>query len=269
MDRTFSGLWIIIFMTAFVLGCSQNPKEQKQNSAPNLLATEDSAVEYQKAALANVELGLGYLAQGQVTRAKGKLTRALKLAPRTAETHSAMAFFLEKVGDIKDAEKAHQKAIKYSKSPGSVYNNYGAFLCRQSRFKEADDAFQTSIADKTYSRTAEVFENAGVCALKWQDNAKAEKYFLTAIRHDPKRSTALLELASLDIQNKNFDAAKQMLTQYKQVSEPSARSLWLNIELARNMNNENAVASHALLLKNLFEDSPEYKEYMKIEMGPQ
>ena len=64
---------------------------------------------YQKAALANVELGLGYLSQGQIARAKSKLTHAIELAPSLPEARSGMAYFLEMTGDYKDAEKAQRR----------------------------------------------------------------------------------------------------------------------------------------------------------------
>lgn len=268
--KTSTSFWIIMMLSTLLLfGCGESQKKPKQNTNPNpLVVGEDKEIEYSKAALANVELGLGYLAQGQVARAKTKITHALKLAPSLAECHSAMAFFLEKVGDAKEAEKSHKKAVKYSKSTGAVYNNYGGFLCRQGRFEEADNAFQSSFSDKNYSRTAEVYENAGICAMKWQEVEKAQNYFTNAIRHDPKRSTALLELAQLGLKKNDLETTKQMLSQYKKVAEVSARSLWLNIQMAKAINNEDAVASHALLLKNLFEDSLEYQHYIKSEMDP-
>ncbi len=63
--------------------------------------------DYAKAALANVELGLGYLEQGQIVRAKTKLIHAMNLAPSLPEVLSGMSYFLETTGEYKDAEKAH------------------------------------------------------------------------------------------------------------------------------------------------------------------
>lgn len=221
--------------------------------------------DYQRAALINVELGLGYLSQGQVARAKAKLIHAIKLAPNIAEPHSAMAHFLEMVGDFKDSEREHKKAISLSAQKGSVYNNYGAFLCRRTRYKEADLAFQSAIQDKDYARTAEVYENAGLCALKWGKPEKAFEYFTTAVRRDPMRSTALLELADFAVQRAQWNEAKKLLTQYKGIVEPNARSLWLGILVGRALHDDNAVASQGLMLKNLFEDSQEYQWYLGSE----
>ncbi|HXH54665.1 MAG TPA: type IV pilus biogenesis/stability protein PilW [Gammaproteobacteria bacterium] len=220
------------------------------------------APDYHRAALINVELGLGYLAQGQVARAKTKLTHAVKLAPKISETHSAMAYFLEMIGELKDAEREHKKAVGLS-GQGAVYNNYGAFLCRRGRLKEADQAFHSAIEDKEYARTAEVYENAGLCALKWPDDSKATEYLTTAVRQDPNRSSAFLELAALSLKQEKFGEAKEWLNRYQAVAEQNARSLWLGIAVSKGLKDENGATSQAIMLKNLFEDSPEYQLYLK------
>lgn len=160
----------------------------------------------EQTALLNVELGLGYLEQGQRARAKTKLTHAVTLAPNLAETQGAMAYFREMVGDTIEADRLHRQAIRMASHKGAVYNNYGAYLCRQARYLEADDAFQRALKDKNYARTAEVYENAGLCVLKSSAEldafviAKAMHYFTQALRHDPNREQARSALERLEQQ---------------------------------------------------------------------
>lgn len=268
-----SGRYLIVLVGLLgLLSCAKsNAKsdakgELEQRQISKLTSTDSlmGTADYHRAALVNVELGLGYLTQGQVARAKTKLTHAIKLAPSIPETHSAMAYFLEMVGEFKDAEREHKKAVSLS-GKGAVLNNYGAFLCRRGRLKEADRTFHKAIEDKNYARTAEVYENAGLCALKWPDDQKATEYLMTAIQRDPNRSSAFLELVSLSLKQQKFSEAKEWLNRYRAIAEQSARSLWLGISVARGLKDENSVASQALMLKNLFEDSPEYKLYLKSE----
>jgi len=241
---------------------NQNPTKKIQ------LLEEANASNDQKAALINVELGLGYLQQGQVARAKSKLVHALKLAPKLPETHSAMAYFLEMVGENNDAELSHKKAVQLAKAKGAFYNNYGAFLCRQQRFIDADKTFHLALKDKEYTRTAEVYENAGLCALKGGNQAKAENYFDTALKRDPNRATAILELAALDIVKGKAFAARKLLSQHKMIAEPNARSLWLGIQASKVLKDQEAVKNQVDLLKSLFQDSPEYQAYLQSEKGP-
>ena len=243
----------------------QTPEATVQKA--EVILEDEPGPELIKAATANIELGLGYLSQGQIARAKAKLNYALKLSPTIPETHSAMAYFFEKAGENVESEKEHKKAIKYSTNKGAVYNNYGAFLCRKTRYKEADSAFKRALEDKNYPRSAEVYENAGVCALKGGDIKAGEAYLHTALKQDTSRSLAVMELAALNLQQQNFQLARELLNHYKMIAEPNARSLWLSIQAADALGDQDSVASSALLLKNSFENSPEFQEYLNSDIG--
>lgn len=256
--KMIQGLSLLICVIG-VSACT--PSSVKQES----LTAESETVSYnQKAALANVELGLGYLSQGQVARAKSKLTLACKMAPNLSETHSAMAYFNEMVGEIKEAEREHKKAIKLgTEMGGALYNNYGAFLCRQARYQPADQAFNQAFTDKVYPRTAEVYENAGLCALKSSNPEKALTYFNSSHRQDPNRTSVMLELAALQLEHNQLSDAKELLDHYKTLAEPSARSVWLNLKAAQLTQDKSSMTYHAMVLKDLFQDSPEYQLYLK------
>lgn len=259
------GLLVAGCALALMACASMDPASNTQRGAGRKTASGSPSPDYQKAALANVELGLGYLSQGQIARAKTKLTHAIKLAPSLAEARSGMAYFLEMTGEYKDAEKSHKKAIQLSKTQGAAYNNYGAFLCRASRFQEADEAFHKALADKDYPRTSEIYENAGMCALRADRLTEALHYLRTAIIRDPSAATALIELAHLSLQANRLDDARAYWQRYQQVAQPTARSLSVGIAIARACHDDNAVASQALRLKDLFEHSQEYADYLRSE----
>jgi len=222
-----------------------------------------------KAAETNVNLGLGYLEQGQLPRAKNKFLKAISLAPKKAMSHAALAYFYEKVGDYSEAEKEYKASLYYANKNemGALHNNYGAFLCRQGNYLAADKQFEVALNDKSYIRTAEIYENAGICALKWQKTAKAEDYLTTAVLRDGTREKALLELADLSWQRHDYTKADKYLQQYKKYGSNSPRSLWLEIRVSESLANWDAVASQGLLLKNLFPDSTEYTLYQKSQQN--
>jgi type IV pilus assembly protein PilF len=64
-----------------------------------------------KAAIYNTQLGLAYLKQGDRQRAQGKILKALKMDPNSAEVNAAMAYFLENTGDLKEARNYYKKAL--------------------------------------------------------------------------------------------------------------------------------------------------------------
>ena len=224
---------------------------------------DNKKIDYVKASLLNVELGQSYLAQGQVSRAKGKLVHALELAPNLPEANAAIAYFQETVGDYAAADKYYKKAISFSKDKGEFYNSYGTFLCKIGKYKEAENAFLNAIKDVKYTRTAEVYENAGLCSLRAAELDKAEHYFTLAVRYDAKQINSLMELSELLFNKGEVKQAKYFLKQLKTQTEPSPRSLWLAIQIARKEKDKDAVASNALQLKSLFANSAEYKLYLE------
>jgi type IV pilus assembly protein PilF len=211
---------------------------------------EANTVDFEKAARLNIELGLNYLKQGQTSRAKSKLNRAKRLAPNLSEVHYAYAFFHEQVGEAESAEKEYLKAISLKRDGGNEHNNYGTFLCRQQRYKDAEKQFLLAVEDPNYNNTAEAYENAGLCVLQKPDVARAVEYFEKALRYDQNRSNALLELAIIRFKEKNIQQAQAYFNLYAQAAKPTARSLLLGIELAKLHGDKNKEASYRMLLRS-------------------
>lgn len=255
-------LAIICLLGLSLIACGPDTTDKKSESRPPV---EKSKADYHKAALLNVEMGEAYLAQGQITRAKQKFIHALELKPKLPEAHTSIGYFYETVGDIPEAEDHYKQAISLSTgSKGRFYNNYGTFLCRQGRYKEADKAFNSALKDKQYIKTAEVFENAGLCSLKHADMVKAQEYLRTAVRRDRNRATASLELADIEFKQNNYAVAKEYLDNYKIVNNQiNSRVVWLELQINRKLGNKNEVASAAMKLKNMFPDSAEYKQLLE------
>lgn len=150
-----------------------------------------------QAANYNVELGLGYLQEGDLIRAKHKLLLAEQQAPNNPAVHDAMAYFFERVGETSKAECYYQKAVQLMPRSGATQNNYGTFLCRQKRYQQALLHFQLAIADPSYLYSAQVYENAGLCALRIPDHQAAIAFFKRALQQNPNNRRVLFEMAKL------------------------------------------------------------------------
>ncbi len=255
------GLLITIFVISggLISGCQSN-KDAKElarindeiQSAQFSMYDIPSVVDFDKAAKLNVELGLSYLHQGQNARAKRKLLRAKRLAPDMPDVHYAYGYYLENIGELVDAEKSYLKAIQYDPNNGKSHNNYGAFLCRASRYKESEKQFMLVLEDKNYTRTGEVYENAGICVMQIPEMAKAQAYFEKALRHDPNRYNAMLELAIIKYRKNSILEAQSYYSTYTKLAMPTKRSLLLGVKLAEQMGNKNQAASLQLILQAKF-----------------
>ena len=217
-----------------------------------------------QAADTNVQLGLAYLQTGDVQRAKQKLLLAEQQAPASTESQGAMGYFLESTGNLFQAEAYYRRAVTLNPKSGAAQNNFGTFLCRRGRYREADQHFLLALQDPNYLNTAQVYENAGLCALQNHDTNKALGYFTQAITQDSKRATAWLELGRISYQQKNYLQAQQYLDRYMQLTkEPTANALWLATVLARALGDESAAGRYTLMLQTRFPSSEAYKTLMR------
>lgn len=167
-----------------------------------------------KAASYNVQLGLGYLKQGDRPRAKKKLLTALEQEPDSADVNAALAYYFEQTSELTEAKKHYQKALDLSSNGGAQLNNYGTFLCRQGEYKKAETYFLKAVKDVQYIHTSGAYENAGLCALEIPDYDKAKLYFNNALNQDPSRRESLYELVKIESRQGHDKEALELMQKH-------------------------------------------------------
>lgn len=214
----------------------------------------------------NVQLGLGYLQQGDMQRAKSKLLLALSQAPNWPQALDAMGYYLENTGDTRTAAIYYQKAVAIAPTSGPVQNNYGTYLCRIGQYQAADNHFMLAVQDINYLNTAEAYENAGLCSMEIPDNDKALAYFIKAIQQDPQRTTSVLEVAQINYKRGDYTLAQSYLDNYfTQVPQPGPEAMLLAIRLAHTRNDTATIGKYAVMLQSQYPGSIEYKELRAMQ----
>jgi type IV pilus assembly protein PilF len=209
------------------------------------------------------ELGIGYLRQGDYTRAKDNLRKAAEVDPKSPLVHTTFGLVFQLEGEKELSEDHHRLAIKYGPEFSQARNNYGAFLFVEGRYQEAIVQLQVAAQDRFYPRRAQVFENLGVCYLRTGESVKAEDSFVRAIELNFSQGRALLELSSIRYDQQNFVESKRLYDRHASIVQQSSRSLGMCIKLARVYDDDDALASCALVLKNIFPASSEFEEYQR------
>ncbi|MGF1755712.1 type IV pilus biogenesis/stability protein PilW [Vibrio makurazakiensis] len=184
-----------------------------------------------------IALGLGYLEQGNMVRARENLELAIKHAPNYYRAQISMAHYFEQVGETEEARKTYQKALKQDSKNGNVLNNYGTFLCKQGEYEKADNYFNRAIEQPYYYLVSASYENAALCALKSGKNEKAQYYFTRALDHDPIRVLSILQLAKLEVQSKQYTEARIRLMKFHNIYGYQVASLKILVELEREAGN--------------------------------
>lgn len=179
----------------------------------------------------NDQLGMAYLEQHAIQRAKKKFLTALELAPNIPDTWYSMAYFFEVTGDKVQAKKHYLKAVALAPTRGDVQNNYGTFLCRSGEYQAAIQHFQIAIQDINYLDTAAAYENSGLCALKIPNKQLALNYLNKAIEQDPDRASVYLEIAEIKYSEKDYKAARLALEEFTRLSSPNKASFALSDKL--------------------------------------
>jgi len=201
-------LKIFLFSSCLLLqACKHNEQDALDNSTK-------TKPDLSKAAVFNMQLGLGYLRQGDRPRAKKKLLTALEQEPQSPEINAALAYYLEQTKEAEQARTYYLKAIALSGNSGAQLNNYGTFLCRQGDYKLAETYFMKAVNDPQYLHTAGAYENAGLCVLAIPDEEKAVLYFNKALNQDPSKRESLYELCRLEIKKGHSQSALDLLQQH-------------------------------------------------------
>ncbi|MDP3848239.1 MAG: type IV pilus biogenesis/stability protein PilW [Pseudomonas sp.] len=211
---------------------------------------------------AYIQLGIGYLQQGNTGSAKIPLKQALELDPSNADAHVALAVVFQSELETELADEHFRKALSSRSDDTRILNNYGGFLYEQKRYPEAMERFQQASVDNLYQERSRVFENMGLTALMLKQREQAKTYFERALRLNSRQPTALLEMSVLTYEDKNYVQAKGYYENYIVVSEHNSRSLLLGSRLAGIFEDRDKAASLGLQLKRLYPGSPEYQQYV-------
>lgn len=231
---------------------SRGESSRERESPTERMDAEENPL---RAAEINVSLGRGYMAQGQNEIALQKFRRALQIAPNMPIAHTAIAVLYERIGDDDSAGKHYQRAADLDKKSGVMNNNYATWLCRHRRYKEADRRFAIAIDDPFYKTPSVALGNRAHCALSSGNLAVAESSLDQALKLDANNSVALLAMADLQYQRKNYFRARAFVQRYESAQSASADSLMLALQIEQALGNAGTANQYRSRLRREFPQS--------------
>lgn len=244
-------LTIVIVIMLSLMACASSQKKSSGNADPP--------------AVINANLGLGYLRQGDYDVAESKLKKALQQDPKLAMAHHYIAELYRQTGSYELAGEHFERAIKLDPRDPLVQNNYGVFLCDQKRYKEAEARFLKVIGMPSYKRQDEAYENAGLCALRIPDLAKAEKFFRQALEINPGLPNSLYQMAQINYDEHEYLKARAFLQRFFSVTSHTPQSLLLGINIERELGDKVTMAQYSKLLADKFPDTEEARSARSIK----
>ena len=194
----------------------------------------------EKAAQIYADLGLEYLRQGKLDLALMKLERSLELNKKYPQAHHYIAEVYKQMGDEELAEKFYKSALHFDSENPMLLNNYGAFLCQQSRIDESEKYFLRAANLSGYRTPELAFENLALCALQNHDKVKAEEYFRKALATNPSLHKSLYQMAQLSYEDGVYLKARAFIQRFHAIGQ-TEQSLKLGIRIEKALGDNAAV----------------------------
>lgn len=218
----------------------------------------------QKAVISNTSLGLEYMNRGQYEVALNKLKKAVKEDPNYAPAQTVLAVLYERIGEKELAGKHYKKAYEAAPKDGDVNNNYGVYLCQSGEPDEAIRHFLAALDDPFYSSPSIALSNAGSCALKAGDYAKADEYLRRALKIEPGLPDALMNMSRLSFEQGDYLKARAFMQRYEAATGHSADTLLLAYKIEMASDNPRAANTYKLMLEHDYPDSEQTAEVRRL-----
>lgn len=217
------------------------------------------------AAQYNAALAEGYMKEGRMDLAQQKLALALREAPHLALVHNELALYYERVGEPARADHEYRVAMEDSPGDPATLNNYGAFLCREGKYRESLKYFSEAASNLDYATPDAALANAGSCALKIPDRKLAQQYYQRALAINADMTQALWQLGLMAFEKGNYSLANGYFGRLiDALPEPSARVLWVAIETAWTIGEHDTAMGYGRELLKRFPKSEEAKKFIHL-----
>ena len=215
---------------------------------------EKPKVNLGEAARANAQLGIEYARKGQFDLALEKLLRSLDQDSDYAPAHATIAILYARRGEDAKAESHYRRAISLDPKDANTRNNFAVFECNIGRVKEGEEQFLAVARDRSYSTPEVAWTNAGVC-VKRINATRAENYFREALKANPNFPDALMEMATLAAQSKDFLRVRAFLQRRDRAAAPTAQSLRLAAKAERQLGDAVAAERYEQQLRHDFPEA--------------
>jgi len=217
----------------------------------------------QKLAVAKIhtELAAAYFQRSQYAVALQEIDIALQADSQYAPAFNVRALVRMALREDARAEADFRYSLQLDPRNSETHNNYGWFMCQRGREREAVGHFNEALKNPLYETPEKSNVNAGVCAKRLGESKEANDYFQRALMLKPNQPDALIALAELSFDDKDYLNARQYFLRYlQQAAELTAANLYLAVNIEKKLGDRDAEQSFALQLRKRFPNSREAQQ---------
>lgn len=239
-------------------GCASQPADMTATRDP---LTESDEPESRKRARIRMELAVGYFEQGQTNVALDELKQVIAADPGFPDAYNLRGLIYMRLNDQRQAEDSFRRAVALNPRDSNVQHNYGWLLCQQTRYDEAQRAFDVAMANPIYAGRAKTLLTQGLCQARAGRAADAERSLARAYELDAGNPVTGYNLARLLYQRGDFQRAQFYIRRLNNSELANAESLWLGMKVERRMNDQVAMRQLGDQLRKRFGQSREAAAY--------
>lgn len=250
----------VVACAVALAGCAAGRSaSQSQGELP----TSSDQTDNQKRAQIRLQLAVGYFEQRQMNVALDEIKQALAADPNFVDAYSVRALIYMEMGETRLADENFQTAMRLAPTNPDLNNNYGWYLCQNSREVQSIAYFEAALKNRAYQSPVKALNNAGVCSLKLKDMAAAEGYLIQAFQLDPGNNATNQNLAKIYYGKADFVRARFYVVRATKVETVSADTLWLAIRIEHKLADRAAETSLATQLRRRHPNSAEYAAFQR------
>jgi len=220
------------------------------------------------AAAYNVQLGIAYMNQGELARAKDKLDRAVTQDPENADVRSARAMLFQRMGDTAKADAEFRAALRLAPQDPKVVNNYAVYLCQNGRTDEGVKRFLEAARNPLYLTPEVAYTNAGVCLRAAKRDEEARTDFTRALQVRPSFAEAAFQLADLEFRRGELTSAHTLIDAFNGTYSATPDLLLLGVRVARAQGDRAAAQRYARRLQLDFPDTDQARALAALDHNP-
>jgi len=221
-----------------------------------------------EAAIYNVQLGVAYMNQGDLERAKEKLERALAQDPNSADVHSARAALFARLGEKEKADSEYRAALRLAPQDPRMVNNYAVYLCQNGRADEGVKRFLEAARNPLYPTPEAAYTNAGVCLRSAKRDEEARVNFTRALQLKPNFAEAQFQLANLQFDHGELVPARTSIDGYMGTYNATPDLLLLGVRVARAQGDRVAAQRYARKLQLDFPGTDQARALAALDHNP-
>jgi type IV pilus assembly protein PilF len=245
-----------LVLVAALAGCKTTTTVTTTSDTAQASGASAEGDPHRRAAV-RLQLAAGYYQKGELEVAIREANEASRLDPGLVGPYSLLGLIYMDLQQNSQAEDSFRHALQLNPKDPGVNNNFGWFLCRTRREREALTYFDRAAADRLYSTPAMALQNAGICLMQIGDNERAEKYLTRAFEADASSPVAKFQLAQLYLQTHRPDRAEFYYELLSKGVDANAQTLWLGTKIAHARSDRGEERRLSDELRARFPNAPE------------